>query len=100
MSCAAIVLFSTAVVCVVLLYVCVGWLTYHASGLPRGFHSVAGAVYCSLSEFVHTLPFFSSIDLPFAGGLMKLCLLSHGLFLHFCLYDIRLVSPVACQLST
>ena len=51
---------STAVVCVVLLYVCVGWLTCHASGLPRGFHSVAGAVYCSLPEFVHTLPFFFS----------------------------------------
>ena len=40
------------------------------------------------------------IDLPFASGFMKLCLLSHRLFLHFCLYDIRLVSAVADQLST
>ena len=65
---------STAVDCVVLLYVCVGWLTCHASGLPRGFYSVAGMVYCSLPEFTHPLPFFCK-DLAFASGFMKLCLL-------------------------
>ena len=42
---------------IVLLYFCAGLLAC-LSGLPRGFYSVAGLVYCSLPEFVYYLPLF------------------------------------------